>query len=70
MTTQTKNIEEILNKVDVSKLDRYETILYWNFIEKSGMDKGSALKVLLNDVEGDYYQLSPVLRRIYKKYYI
>lgn len=61
-------IEEKLNKVNIDKLDIYEQMIYNNLIEKSYLTKSNSLKVIINNVEGDYYQLSVQLRRIANKF--
>lgn len=60
------SIDTELEKFDTDKLDAFERLQYMNF-EKS-VGKARALKVLINNVEGDYSQLSPKLRAIAKKY--
>jgi hypothetical protein len=47
---------------DVDDLDEYETMVYNDFSEKLG--KARALQILINNVEGDYTQLSPELAEI------
>ena len=63
-----KNDIQILNEVNLSKLDQFEYMLYCNFIEKSNMNKAEALTTIINNYIDDIYQLSPVLRRIAKKF--
>ena len=41
---------------------------YNHFIEKSKVSKKEALEILINNVEGDYSQLSPKLRAIAKRH--
>ena len=60
------SLESDLENLDTDKLDAFERMQYMNF-EKS-VGKAQALKVLINNVEGDYSQLSPKLRAIAKKY--
>lgn len=47
---------------DVDDLDEYETMVYNDFSKKLG--KARALQILINNVEGDYTQLSPELAEI------
>lgn len=65
---QILEIEEKLNKVNIDKLDIYEQLVYNNLREKSYLTKSNSLKVLINNVEGDYYQLSGQLRKIANKF--
>jgi hypothetical protein len=65
---QILEIENILNKVNIDKLDIYEQLVYNNLREKSYLTKSNSLKVLINNVEGDYYQLSKELRKIANKF--
>ena len=65
---QILEIENILNKVNIDKLDIYEQLVYNNLREKSYLTKSNSLKVLINNVEGDYYQLSGQLRKIANKF--
>jgi hypothetical protein len=44
------------------KLDMYEKMRYDGMLKK-GISKKSALEILINDVDGDYSQLSPELRK-------
>lgn len=65
---QILEIEEKLNKVNIDKLDIYEQMIYSNLREKSYLTKSNSLKVIINNVEGDYYQLSGQLRKIANKF--
>jgi len=51
---------------DVENLDLYEKMRYERLISHN-MSKKEALNVLINDVDGDYSQLSPELRKYAKK---
>jgi len=55
--------EEALDNFNPMNLDAYETMMYKNLTER-GMDKVDALKIIINNVEGDYSQLSPSLAEI------
>jgi hypothetical protein len=55
--------EEALENFNPMNLDAYETMMYKNLTER-GMDKVDALKIIINNVEGDYSQLSPSLAEI------
>jgi hypothetical protein len=55
--------EEALDNFNPMNLDAYETMMYKNLTER-GMDKVDALKIIINNVEGDYSQLSPSLADI------
>jgi len=59
------NSKEALSKFDVFDLDELEYKMYKDFIKNSS--KEEALQILINNVEGDYSQLSPKLARIAKK---
>lgn len=65
---QILEIEEKLNKVNIDKLDIYEQMIYSNLREKSYLTKSNSLKVIINNVEGDYFQLSKELRKIADKF--
>lgn len=54
-----------LSAFDISNLDDYEKMRY-DSLTKS-VSKEKALQILINDVEGDYTQLSPKLRAIAKR---
>jgi hypothetical protein len=61
------SIESDLEAFDVSKLDAFEQMQYSDFIKHS--TKVEALKILINNVEGDFSQLSPNLNDIAEMYY-
>ena len=61
------SIESELEAFDVSKLDAFEQMQYSDFIKHS--TKVEALKILINNVEGDFSQLSPNLNDIAEMYY-
>ena len=54
-----------LSDFDINDLDNYERFIYDDMSRK--MSKEDALQIIINNVEGDYTQLSPKLRRIAKK---
>ena len=56
-----------LENVDVSKLDDFEQYHLSNLLIHSS--KVDALKIIINNTEGDFSQLSPELERIAIKYY-
>ena len=61
------SVSDDLENFDTNKLDSFEYMQFTNFTEKSKMSKKDALQILINNVEGDYSQLSPKLRAIAKK---
>lgn len=61
------SIESDLEAFDVSKLDDFEQMQYSDLIKHS--TKAEALKILINNVEGDFSQLSPNLNDIAEMYY-
>ena len=61
------SIESDLEAFDVSKLDAFEQMQYSDLIKHS--TKAEALKILINNVEGDFSQLSPNLSDIAEMYY-
>lgn len=61
------SIESELEAFDVSKLDAFEQMQYSDLIKHS--TKAEALKILINNVEGDFSQLSPNLNDIAEMYY-
>ncbi len=61
------NIESDLELFDINNLDDFELMQYNRFVE-NGIPKEKALQVLINNVEGDYSELSPKLAKIAKKY--
>lgn len=69
-TLEIFEIENILNNVNIIKLDIYEKMMLNNLIEKSFLSKSNALKIIINNTEGDFSQLSAQLRKIAKKYFI
>lgn len=58
----TKQIEtrNLFKDFDIDSLDTYERMMFDEFMS-NGNDKESALKILINSVEGDYSQLSDEL---------
>jgi hypothetical protein len=54
-----------LKDFNINDLDPYETFIYNDMSKK--MSKEDALQIIINNVEGDYSQLSPKLRKIAKK---
>lgn len=65
---QILQLENLLNDINIDKLDIYEQMMYNNLREKSYLTKSNSLKVLINNVEGDYSQLSRPLKTIAKKF--
>jgi hypothetical protein len=61
------SVNDDLENFDTNKLDEFEYMQFTNFTEKNKMSKKDALQILINNVEGDYSQLSPKLRAIAKK---
>ena len=59
---QGNNIDAELEDFDIDNLDPFETMQYNQFVKSSG--KVGALQVLINNVEGDYSQLSPELAEL------
>ena len=57
------SIQDKLDNLNTKGLDRYERMVYDDMIMK-GRSKTEALMILINQVEGDYSQLSPSLRKI------
>jgi uncharacterized protein YydD (DUF2326 family) len=53
--------------LDVSSLDALEKIQYKDLTEKSNLTKEDALSIIINNVEGDYEQLSSKLSKIAKQ---
>ena len=62
------SVNDDLDNFDIFKLDDFEYMQYNHFIEKSKVSKKEALEILINNVEGDYSQLSPKLRAIAKRH--
>ena len=56
-----------LRNFDLGKLDRFEEMQYNNFVKT--LTKAEALQILINNVEGDYSQLSPSLSKIAEEQY-
>ena len=56
-----------LTGFDVSSLDALEKIQYKDLTEKSKLSKEDALSIIINNVEGDYEQLSSKLSKIAKQ---
>lgn len=54
---------ELLEDFNIRNLDAYETMQYKHLTER-GMTKSDALQFIINNVEGDYSQLSPSLAEI------
>jgi len=57
-----KNTKKLLTDFDLSDLDMYETMVYSHNIKH--MTKEEALQVIINNVEGDFTQLSEELEII------
>jgi len=57
-----KTIKQKLEKFELAFLDTFEEIQYNSFTKS--MSKAEALQILINNVEGDFYQLSDELREI------
>ncbi len=57
-----ENINDLLDDFDVDNLDLYEGNMYYDLLPK--MCKADALQILINNVEGDYTQLSPTLAEL------
>jgi hypothetical protein len=58
-------------EVDIDKLDMYERMKFDDLINR-GISKEDTINVLINDIDGDYSQLSPELNKYvkwYKTYY-
>jgi glutamyl/glutaminyl-tRNA synthetase len=60
------NVETALQNFDVHNLDSFEKQQYDMLFNRIG--KEETLRILINNVEGDYSQLSPKLRALAKKY--
>lgn len=60
------SIQEKLRNFDINDLDVFERRQYDHFIKQSS--KEQVLQILINNVEGDYTQLSPQLSKIAEKY--
>lgn len=61
-----KTYNQLLEDFNVDDLDDYESMMFKRMTDK-GMSKEKALEILINQVEGDYSQLSPKLARVAKK---
>jgi hypothetical protein len=59
------NIDAELEDFDIDELDDFETMQYNQFLPSSG--KVGALQILINNVEGDYSQLSEELAELAEK---
>lgn len=57
-----QKVEKLLKHFDICKLDMLEMRTYSHAIKS--MPKESVLQMLINNVEGDYSQLSPELAKI------
>ena len=57
-----KTTEQKLENFDTDNLDMYEEILFKDF--SRNMTKVEALQIIINNVEGDFYQLSEELAEI------
>jgi hypothetical protein len=57
----------LLKSFDTSKLDNYETFVFNDMIKKH--NKETVLEILINNVEGDFTQLSPGLKKLAKAIY-
>ena len=62
MTKQITNRNKFID-FNVDNLDTYERMVYDDLISRVN-DKESALKILINSVEGDYSQLSDELAEL------
>jgi len=60
-----KNIDEELENFDLDDLDPFEMMQYSDF--KKNMSKKEALQIIINNVEGDYSQLSNELGELAEK---
>lgn len=56
------NTQEKLQNFDIDNLDMFELMQYNDF--KRNMTKSEALQILINNVEGDFSQLSEQLAEI------
>ena len=59
------SISNELENFDLNELDPFETMQYNHFV--NSLTKEEALQVLINNVEGDYSQLSPKLAKLAEK---
>ncbi len=59
--------ENPLTKFDIDRLDTYELFIYLDMTQFRKLSKEDALQLIINQVEGDYSQLSPKLADIAKK---
>jgi hypothetical protein len=59
---QGNNIDAELEDFDIDELDDFESMQYKDFIKHS--TKAEALQILINNVDGDYSQLSPALAEL------
>ena len=57
----------LLKSFDTSKLDNYENFVFNDMIKKHSKD--TVIEILINNVEGDFTQLSPVLKKLAKAIY-
>lgn len=55
--------EKMIEDFDISQLDAFESMQYKDLTSK-GISKADALKILINNVEGDYSQLSESLAEL------
>lgn len=53
---------QLLENLDLDNLDAFEITIYNNYARH--MDKVEALQIIINNVEGDYTQLSETLTEI------
>lgn len=60
-----KNIKKSLTDFDLSNLDMFETMVYSHNIQH--MTKEESLQIIINNVEGDFSQLSDELAIIAEK---
>jgi len=61
-----KTYNQLLEDFNVDDLDDFESMRFEQ-MTKSGIPKAIAIELLINEVEGDYSQLSPSLVRVAKK---
>ena len=57
----------LLKNFDINKLDNYENFVFNDMIKKHS--KETVIEILINNVEGDFTQLSPGLKKLAKAIY-
>lgn len=60
MAFDANTLETMLEQIDLAELDPLEQLFVSDFMGK-GVGKAKALRVVINTVEGDFSQLSPML---------